>query len=840
MNNTFEVALQAAEQHSEMYWVCSACVLPLFEESLVVFATITYLFCYLLRKQKQTVEVEADPFSPQGTDSEKPMLIYRTYEEQLTTLRCMYQKFSKLCEAAARGQLSAAASTSLAALNDSMANLVLSVFVLPEHQPLSEEGVLGIMKMTSIELDMSSHFGEGFFSLSQSLDMLTLRFTLFPRAQSTVEVLQYYYPSMVDLDDIPNQIMDDDAGIHHLDFRSSAGGRAESPNDIQPSRHSSQSVDYEGGSFDFTGMSPALWSETTNLVAVSVDDADDKADSRQEEVVASITNAAGDDLNIGTQMNVDPFSLPGRTAVALHLEIGAEPVFGSGGEVPPSARLDLTLDSVVSPVKSHVRLGSPLPISHQEGGSNMLDNLDAVGHTDLHAGTFTDTADTFEYHASGETGRHPRAPTDKDGNSLPFTHHHDSSAGSFVQARDPLPQSLGKWNDCTIRALDGCIAEFKRSRHDLNICDLDLLQEVGRGAFATVYQARMSISTLSPPSLLRLNPASDLDGKRDVAVKVLNLNNLNISEKTILGFQKEVAVMRMPHLQHPNIVLFIGTCSDPVCIVTEFCHGGNLFDLLANKSIDFDDNIRAHNDSSILTKSPSSGDSDTQSVLNNVSLLRLSLATDAACGMNILHSSRPTIIHRDLKSLNLLVDSTWVLKIADFGLSRFKTGSQELLTGQCGTYHWMAPEVMSGEQYTEKADVYSFGINLWEIYTRKVPFSGMQPVQVVTSVYNKGQRPLVPGSCPFNYRSLMESCWHQDPEKRPGFPHIYDTLNRMKADCAQVLEMWDKVPHIETNLTSLSQGIGNGSPEFKDGTCVSALDAQTNMPAVGRGLYAST
>ncbi|CAN0264517.1 unnamed protein product, partial [Scytosiphon promiscuus] len=104
---------------------------------------------------------------------------------------------------------------------------------------------------------------------------------------------------------------------------------------------------------------------------------------------------------------------------------------------------------------------------------------------------------------------------------------------------------------------------------------------------------------------------------------------------------------------------------------------------------------------------------------------------DVATGMQYLHGQNPVIIHRDLKSLNVLIDENWVTKVTDFGLSRFKaTSVSEKMTGQAGTYHWMAPEVINSQHYTEKADVFSYGIILWEIFTRAIPYGGMQPVQV--------------------------------------------------------------------------------------------------------------
>lgn len=192
-----------------------------------------------------------------------------------------------------------------------------------------------------------------------------------------------------------------------------------------------------------------------------------------------------------------------------------------------------------------------------------------------------------------------------------------------------------------------------------------------------------------------------------------------MSAKAIRDFHSEVALMRA--LRHPNIVIFMGLVMDPVCLVTEYCHNGNLFDLLH-------DTIEDEQGEHYAVKIPWQR--------------RVRIALDVARGMNFLHTSTPVIIHRDLKSLNILVDEKWTAKVSDFGLSRFKVLIESLylikqsatahgmMTGQCGTYQWMAPEVIGGHIYTEKADVFSFGINLWELLTRKIPYDGMQPMQV--------------------------------------------------------------------------------------------------------------
>lgn len=152
--------------------------------------------------------------------------------------------------------------------------------------------------------------------------------------------------------------------------------------------------------------------------------------------------------------------------------------------------------------------------------------------------------------------------------------------------------------------------------------------------------------------------------------------------------------------------------------------------------------------------------------------------------MNFLHTQPTPIIHRDLKSLNILVNCRWTAKISDFGLSRFKAtdGSQALMTSQCGTFQWMAPEVIGGQMYSEKADIYSYGINLWEIYTRKTPYAGLEPLQVAMVVHTHRRRPTIPPECPQWYAKLISDCWAHDPNKRPSFKEI---LLRLKEGGAE-------------------------------------------------------
>ena len=117
---------------------------------------------------------------------------------------------------------------------------------------------------------------------------------------------------------------------------------------------------------------------------------------------------------------------------------------------------------------------------------------------------------------------------------------------------------------------------------------------------------------------------------------------------------------------------------------------------------------------------------------------RLNMCLDAAKGMMYLHSSEPPIIHRDLKSPNLLVDKHWRVKVCDFNLSRVMEETVVLSSMAASNPRWLAPEILSGRGYTYSSDVYSFGIIMWEFLTWRVPWHECGPWQVIPATFQGG------------------------------------------------------------------------------------------------------
>ncbi|KAK8956644.1 Serine/threonine-protein kinase HT1 [Platanthera zijinensis] len=231
---------------------------------------------------------------------------------------------------------------------------------------------------------------------------------------------------------------------------------------------------------------------------------------------------------------------------------------------------------------------------------------------------------------------------------------------------------------------------------------------------------------------------------QDVAIKVFKSENVSAEMQS--DFAQEVYIMRK--ISHENVIQFIGACTKPpsLFIVTEFLSGGSVYDYLHKK----------------------------EGFFRLPSLLRV--AIDVSKGMNYLHQNN--IIHRDVKTANLLMDKNEVVKVADFGVARVKTQSG-VMTAETGTYRWMAPEVIEHKPYDHKADVFSFGIMMWELLTGKLPYEYLTPLQAAVGVLKKGLRPTIPKDAHPKLAALLEKCWQRDPALRPDFLEILDALHRI-------------------------------------------------------------
>ncbi|KAF8033622.1 hypothetical protein BT93_C0032 [Corymbia citriodora subsp. variegata] len=238
----------------------------------------------------------------------------------------------------------------------------------------------------------------------------------------------------------------------------------------------------------------------------------------------------------------------------------------------------------------------------------------------------------------------------------------------------------------------------------------------------------------------------------EVAIKILERPENDPERAQLMEQQFQQEVMMLATLKHPNIVRFIGGCRKPMvwCIVTEYAKGGSVRQFL----------MKRHNRAVPLK-------------------LAVRQALDVARGMEYVHGLG--LIHRDLKSDNLLIFSDKSIKIADFGVARIEVQT-EGMTPETGTYRWMAPEMIQHRPYTQKVDVYSFGIVLWELITGMLPFQNMTAVQAAFAVVNKGVRPIIPGDCLPILSDIMTRCWDANPDVRPPFTEVVRMLENAETE----------------------------------------------------------
>lgn len=263
--------------------------------------------------------------------------------------------------------------------------------------------------------------------------------------------------------------------------------------------------------------------------------------------------------------------------------------------------------------------------------------------------------------------------------------------------------------------------------------NVELGPMIGSGSFAEVFKG----SVRTPCAVKRLKS--------------------NFGREGMAEFSREADVMRK--LKHPNIVRLFGYCSEGAhCyLVQELAEGENIFDILHKRR------------------------------------RRLSLAQSVHIGQQIcdamvyLHGQK--LVHRDLKPQNVLLDSKDNVKICDFGLARFKSTNQKYVatvTNTAGTPAYQAPEMLRDEPITEKVDVYSFAVLIWEIYTGKLPWSDKSCAQMVHTVAITHSRPPIPADCPKKLAELMTKCWAPAPEARPAFQEVQVLLKEIQEELKSI------------------------------------------------------
>ncbi len=141
---------------------------------------------------------------------------------------------------------------------------------------------------------------------------------------------------------------------------------------------------------------------------------------------------------------------------------------------------------------------------------------------------------------------------------------------------------------------------------------------------------------------------------------------------------------------------------------------------------------------------------------------------EAASAIQYLHSQSK--VHRDIKSQNFLISSSFTLKLGDLGMAKRLVGTKP--TSGYGTCGWMAPEVIEHQRRSQKSDVFSFGIVSWEICTTEVPFSHIKGDFRVMKAVTKGERPVIPDDIPEILANLIQASWEGDYNKRPNMNEV--------------------------------------------------------------------
>ena len=332
---------------------------------------------------------------------------------------------------------------------------------------------------------------------------------------------------------------------------------------------------------------------------------------------------------------------------------------------------------------------------------------------------------------------------------------------------------------------DNSIKDDEHFRVDFS--ELEMIERIGSGAFGEIYKCRwrgilvaakcIKASKIQREWLLKKGADGNNADRIKNRIEAIQQTAITEDEKEMAleDFRQEILFMR--RLRHPNIVMMLGySFSDNVeVMISEICRCSLLDVFKANKISNWQIPKRT----------------------------QIVYAQQLAQGMNYLHKGRPPIIHRDLKPANLLLDFSGTLKIADFGLATIRRNPNQnqteafMMTGETGSYRFMAPEVFRHEVYTESVDVYSYSMIFYQILLGIAPWAALSGLDAVTKAAVDGERPLIPRNVDGRLSTLLRRCWDENPRARPSFEEI---ITRLSAYSHDVFKSNDKDVHMMANI----------------------------------------
>ncbi|XP_039016965.1 serine/threonine-protein kinase EDR1-like isoform X1 [Hibiscus syriacus] len=304
--------------------------------------------------------------------------------------------------------------------------------------------------------------------------------------------------------------------------------------------------------------------------------------------------------------------------------------------------------------------------------------------------------------------------------SSPHAYRSQTSERSGLSGCLPNDEMIRTWNKILESRMFNNNPLLPYPEWNINFSELTVGTRVGIGSFGEVFRGVWNGT--------------------DVAIKVFLEQDL--TEENMEDFCNEISILG--RLRHPNVILFLGACTKPpqLSMITEYMEMGSLHFLIHL-----------------------SGQKNRLNWRKRLKMLR-----DICRGLMCIH--RMKIVHRDLKSANCLVNKHWTVKICDFGLSRIMNSRPMKDSASAGTPEWMAPELIRNEPFSEKCDIFSLGVIMWELSTLNRPWEGVPPKKVVYAVANEGSRLEIPEG-PLS--RLISDCW-AEPEERPSCEEILSRL----------------------------------------------------------------